>query len=134
MLVGVCFSGRHQSGLYIEDISLASSSLLDAITKLGVTCVDSSFDIRPPDAATSQPRKELPGNSQDNGTTQLAEDSTLDQASLDQASLDSSALLGVVDQASLDSSALLGVLARLADRSAENSFTVPSSSPVILPV
>ncbi len=110
--VGICFSGGHQSGLYIEDISLASSSLLDAITKLGVTCVDSSFDIRPPDAATSQPRKELPGNSQDNGTTQLAEDSTLDQASL-------------------DSSALLGVLARLADRSADNSFTVPSSTSVI---
>ncbi len=117
MLVGVYFSGGHQSGLYIEDISLASSSLLDAITQLGVTCVGSSFDVLPPDVATLQPRDELPGNSQDNVNTQLAEDCTLDQASL--------------DQASPDSSALLGVLARLADRSADNNFTVPSSSPVI---
>ena len=112
MLVAVYFSGGHQSGLYIEDISLASSSLLDAITQLGVTCVDGSFDICPPDVATSQPQEELPGDSQDNVTTQLAEDSTLDQASL-------------------DSSALLGVLARLADRSADHSFTVPSSSRVV---
>ncbi len=72
MLVAVYFSGGHQSGLYIEDISLASSSLLDAITQLGVTCLDVIFDILPPDFATSQPLKELPDNSMDNGNTQLA--------------------------------------------------------------